>query len=58
MLSSFVLNVITKCVLGFRLRQNLTIYLFKLFKLLAGITEFEEEMILDNSREFTVKFSN
>ena len=40
------------CV-GFRLRQNLKIYIFKSFKLLAGNTEFEE-MILDNFREITV----
>ena len=42
------------CV-GFRLRQNLKIYIFKLFKLLAGNTEFEE-MILDNFREISVKY--
>lgn len=42
------------CV-GFRLRQDLKIYIFKLFKLLAGNTEFEE-MILDNFCEITVKY--
>ena len=59
------MNGITKCVLSFRIRKNLNIYFFNhslqffldetsndLMDLSSDFTEFEDEMILYNSRKF------